>query len=60
VRQGRGLVEAMMTVVTTLKQQHQRVPAYMPDGGQAAYTGEAAPALLPPCPDLQPQLSAVA
>jgi transposase len=40
-------VEAMMTVVATLKQQHRNVLASMTEAGQAAYTGMPAPSLLP-------------
>ena len=45
--QGSRFVEAMMTVVTTLKQQHRPVLAYMTDACQAAYTGMPASSLLP-------------
>ena len=45
--QGSRFVEAMMTVVATLKQQHRHVLAYMTDACQAAYTGMPAPSLLP-------------
>ena len=45
--QGTRLVEAMMTVGATLKQQHRQVLTYMTDAGQAAYTGMPAPSLLP-------------
>ena len=41
--QGSRFVEAMMTVVTTLKQQHRNVLAYMADACQAAYAGAPAP-----------------
>ena len=44
---GSRFVEVMMTVVTTLKQQHRNVLAYMTDACQAAYTGMPAPSLLP-------------
>ena len=44
---GSRFVEAMMTVVATLKQQHRNVLAYMTDACQAAYTGMPAPSLLP-------------
>jgi transposase len=44
---GSRFVEAMMTVVATLKQQHRNVLAYMTDVCQAAYTGAPAPSLLP-------------
>jgi transposase len=45
--QGARFVEAMMTVVTTLKQQHRNVLVYMTEACQAAYTGLPAPSLLP-------------
>ena len=45
--QGARFVEAMMTVVATLKQQHRNVFAYMTDACQAAYTGMPTPSLLP-------------
>ena len=44
---GSRFVEAMMTVVATLKQQHRNVLAYMTDACQAASTGRPAPSLLP-------------
>lgn len=44
---GSRFVEAMMTVVATLKQQHRHVLAYMTDVCQAAYMGAPAPSLLP-------------
>lgn len=44
---GSRFVEAMMTVVATLRQQHRNVLAYLTDPCQAAYTGEPAPSLLP-------------
>jgi transposase len=44
---GSRFVEAMMTVVATLKQQHRHVLAYMTDVCQAAYLGAPAPSLLP-------------
>ena len=44
---GSRFVEAMMTVVATLKQQHRNVLAYMTDACQAASTGMPAPSLLP-------------
>jgi transposase len=46
-RAGSRFVEVMMTVVTTLKQQHRHVLTYMTDACQAAYTGLPAPSLLP-------------
>jgi transposase len=45
--QGSRFVEAMMTVVATLKQQHRHVLTYMTDACQAANTGMPAPSLLP-------------
>lgn len=44
---GARCVEAMMTVVTTLKQQQRTVLAYMTAACQAAYTRRPAPSLLP-------------
>lgn len=44
---GSRFVEAMMTVVTTLKQQHRNILAYMTEACQAAYMGRPAPSLLP-------------
>jgi len=44
---GSRFVEAMMTVVATLKQQHCNVLAYMTDVCQAAYAKTPAPSLLP-------------
>jgi transposase len=44
---GSRFVEAMMTVVTTLNQQHRHVLAYMPEACQAAYKGLPALSLLP-------------
>jgi transposase len=45
--QGSRFVEAMMTVVATLKQQHRNVLGYMTEACQAAYMGLPAPSLLP-------------
>jgi hypothetical protein len=45
--QGSQFVEALMTVVATLQQQHRHVLAYMTEACQAAYTGVPAPSLLP-------------
>jgi transposase len=45
---GSRFVEAMMTVVTTLKQQHRPVLAYLTATCEAALHGEPAPSLLPP------------
>ena len=57
---GSRFVEAMMTVVATLKQQHRNVLAYMTEVCQAAYTGAPAPALLPCATETQEGLPAVA
>jgi transposase len=57
---GSRFVEAMMTVVATLKQQHRNVLAYMTDVCQAIYTGEPAPSLLPLHPEIHAQLPAAA
>jgi transposase len=45
--EGSRFVEAMMTVVATLKQQHRPVLAYLTAACEAALHGEAAPSLLP-------------
>jgi transposase len=45
--QGSRFVEAMMTVVATLKQQHRNVLDYLTTACEAALRGEAAPCLLP-------------
>jgi transposase len=45
--EGSRFVEAMMTVVATLKQQHRNVLEYLTAACQAALCGEAAPSLLP-------------
>lgn len=45
--QGSRFVEAMMTVVATLKQQHRNPLAYLTAACEAALRDEAAPALLP-------------
>src|SRR5262252_8149358 len=57
---GSRFVEAMMTVVATLKQQHRNVLAYMTEACQAAYTGLPAPSLLPCDTAPQEELPAVA
>jgi transposase len=57
---GSRFVEAMMTVVATLKQQHRNVLAYLTEVGQAAYLGVPAPSLLPCDPAPQEELPAVA
>ena len=45
--EGSRFVEAMMTVVATLKQQHRHVLDYLTAACEAALRGEAAPSLLP-------------
>jgi transposase len=45
--EGSRFVEAMMTVVATLKQQHRNVLEYLTTACQAALCGETAPSLLP-------------
>jgi len=45
--EGSRFVEAMMTVVTTLKQQHRSVLDYVTAACEAALCGEPAPSLLP-------------
>jgi transposase len=45
--EGSRFVEAMMTVVATLKQQHRNVPDYVTAACEAALWGEPAPSLLP-------------
>jgi transposase len=45
--EGSRFVEAMMTVVATLKQQHRNVLDYLTAACDAALSGEAAPSLLP-------------
>jgi transposase len=54
--QGARFVEAMMTVVATLKQQHRNILAYLTEAGQAAYTGLPAPSLLPWHPEAKEDL----
>jgi transposase len=44
---GSRFVEAMMTVVATLKQQHRNVLDYLTAACRAALHGEPAPSLLP-------------
>ena len=46
--EGSRFVEAMMTVVATLKQQHRHVLDYVTAACEAALCGEPAPSLLPP------------
>jgi len=57
---GSRFVEAMMTVVATLKQPHRNVLAYMTEACQAAYMGAPAPSLLPCDTAPQEELPAVA
>ena len=57
---GSRFVEALMTVVATLKQQHRNVLAYMMDVCQSADTGAPAPSLLPCYVETQEELPAVA
>lgn len=57
---GSRFVEAMMTVVATLKQQHRNVLVYMTEVCQAACTGAPAPSLLPHDTETQEELPAVA
>ena len=47
VPEGSRFVEAMMTVVATLKQQHRNVLDYLTAACEAALCGEPAPSLLP-------------
>jgi len=58
--QGSRFVEAMMTVVATLKQQQRHVLAYLTDACQAAYTGLPAPSLLPCRPEAEEDLPTAA
>jgi transposase len=51
--QGSQFVEAMMTVVTTLKQQHRNVLDYLTAACEAALCGKSAPSLLPSLPNMQ-------
>jgi transposase len=57
---GSRFVEAMMTVVATLKQQHRSVLAYMTEVCQAAYAGVPVPSLLPCHTETPEELPAVA
>jgi transposase len=50
--EGSRFVEAMMTVVATLKQQHRNVLDYVTAACEAALRGEPAPSLLPTTDDL--------
>ncbi|MGH8059547.1 MAG: IS66 family transposase, partial [Candidatus Entotheonellia bacterium] len=45
--EGSRFVEAIMTVVATLKQQHRNVLDYLTAACEATLRGEAAPSLLP-------------
>jgi transposase len=47
--QGSRFVEAIMTVVATLKQQHRNPLDYLTAACEAALRDEAVPSLLPPC-----------
>jgi transposase len=58
--QGSRFVEARMTVVATLKQQHRPVLSYMTDACQAAATGLPAPSLVPCSPEAEESLSVAA
>jgi transposase len=51
--EGSHFVEAMMTVVATLKQQHRSVLAYVTAACEAALWGEHAPSLLPTPADIE-------
>ncbi len=51
--EGSRFVEAMMTVVATLKPQHRNVLDYLTTTCQAALGGEPAPSLLPTPADIQ-------
>lgn len=51
--EGSRIVEAMMTVVASLKQQHRHVLDYMTAACEAALCGEPAPSLLPTSADLE-------
>ena len=51
--EGSRFVEALMTVVATLKQQHRNVLDYLTAACEAALSGETAPSLLPTSDDLQ-------
>ena len=51
--EGSRCVEAMMTVVATLKQQHRNVLAYVTAACEAALCGQPAPSLLPTPADIE-------
>ena len=57
---GSRFVEALMTVVATLRQQHRNVLAYLTEACQAACEHVPAPSLLPTRSECQGQLPAVA
>jgi hypothetical protein len=57
---GDCFIEAMMTVVATLQQQHRHVLAYVTNACQVAYTGVPVPSLLPRSTEPQEKLSAAA
>ena len=51
--EGSRFVEAMMTVVATLKQQHRHLLDYLPAACEATLSGKPAPSLLPTPAELQ-------
>jgi transposase len=51
--EGSRFVEALMTVVATLKPQHRHVLAYVTAAGEAALCGQPAPSLLPTPADIE-------
>jgi transposase len=56
---GSRFVDAMMTVVATLRQQHRNVLVYLTNACQAAYAGAPAPSLLPAHSERHERLSAI-
>jgi transposase len=58
--EGSRFVEAMMTVVATLKQQHRNVLAYVTAACEAALSGAPAPSLLPSPTDIEQGLQPAA
>ncbi len=58
--QGSQFVEAMMTVVATLKQQHRNILEYLTNACQAVHTGISAPSLPPPYPEAEAELPVAA
>jgi transposase len=54
--EGSRFVEAMMTVVATLKQQHRNVLAYVTAACEAALCGEPPPSLLPTPADIEQRM----